>query len=57
MTDSHAQGEVVGTCGNVAVISTLVWAIAFDIFYNSAYSTFCETNALKTIEQLVYTKD
>ena len=55
MTDSHAQGEVVGTCGNVAVISTLVWAIAFDIFYNSAYSTFCETNALKTIEPFCLT--
>lgn len=42
--------EVVMAAGNVAIVSTLVWAIAFDIFYNSAYSTFCETNALEQVK-------
>lgn len=37
--------EVVQAHCNVAIVSTLVWAIAWDIFYNSAYDTFCFENS------------
>ncbi len=43
------KNEIVAAHGNVAIVSTLVWAIAFDIFYNCAYSTFCLSDALNPL--------
>ena len=37
--------QIVAAHGNVAIVSTLVWAISFDCFYNCAYSTFCLSDA------------
>jgi hypothetical protein len=43
------KNEIVAAHGNVAIVSTLVWAIAFDIFYNCAYSTFCLSDAVNPL--------
>jgi len=37
--------EIVSAHGSVAIVSTLLWAIAWNIFYGSAYSVFCNNDA------------
>mmetsp|Transcript_42538 Transcript_42538/g.85119 ORF Transcript_42538/g.85119 Transcript_42538/m.85119 type:complete len:359 (+) Transcript_42538:36-1112(+) len=41
---SDLKNEVTSAAGSVAMVSTLVWAMCWDIFYNSSVDTFCLTS-------------